>query len=212
MCSCAGFGIGFCMQTLLIAAQNSVAQRDMAVATAMVAFLRSIGGSLGVTMFQVSVAIASTVCLFVCSSVCLLACLPPARVRRVCARVEGVLQQHTRERGSGRTCSLRRPRARQWRADAAQSQFDVAAVRKLPVFIFNPFMDRFTLGLTRGFLYVLPIIVAGIFVVPFLSGKVLRSTVDRTAGSPKATPVVNSGAESTVTPLPSSGTPTPIAV
>ena len=41
------------MQTLLVAAQNSVPQKELAVATAAASFLRSIGGSLGVTMFQV---------------------------------------------------------------------------------------------------------------------------------------------------------------
>lgn len=58
-------------------------------------------------------------------------------------------------------------------------QFDVAAVRNVPAFIFNPFMEKFTLGLTRGFVYVLPVVVLPLIVVPFLSGAALRKTVAR---------------------------------
>ncbi len=58
-------------------------------------------------------------------------------------------------------------------------QFDVAAVRNVPAFIFNPFMEKFTLGLTRGFVYVLPVVVLSLIVVPFLSGAALRKTVAR---------------------------------
>ncbi|MEV5414457.1 MDR family MFS transporter [Thermopolyspora sp. NPDC052614] len=46
-----GTGFGLSMPTLLLAAQNAVERRDMAVATAGVAFFRSLGGAVGVAAF-----------------------------------------------------------------------------------------------------------------------------------------------------------------
>jgi hypothetical protein len=46
-----GFGMGCLMQTTLIVAQNSVAQKDIGVASSSAAFFRSIGGSFGVALF-----------------------------------------------------------------------------------------------------------------------------------------------------------------
>ncbi|WP_026423468.1 MFS transporter [Actinokineospora inagensis] len=46
-----GLGLGFCMQTLTVAAQNSVPVRDMGVATAAITFFRQLGGTLGVAVF-----------------------------------------------------------------------------------------------------------------------------------------------------------------
>jgi EmrB/QacA subfamily drug resistance transporter len=46
-----GAGLGLTMQTLLLAAQNSVAYRELGVATATATFSRSIGGSIGVAVF-----------------------------------------------------------------------------------------------------------------------------------------------------------------
>ena len=46
-----GYGLGNCMQTLVIAAQNAVPFRDMGVATASSTFFRQIGGTLGVAVF-----------------------------------------------------------------------------------------------------------------------------------------------------------------
>ncbi|RLK60352.1 MFS transporter [Actinokineospora cianjurensis] len=46
-----GLGLGFCMQTLTVAAQNSVEMRDMGVATAAITFFRQLGGTLGVAVF-----------------------------------------------------------------------------------------------------------------------------------------------------------------
>ena len=46
-----GFGLGFCMQTLIIAVQNAVPARDMGVATASATFFRQMGGTLGVAVF-----------------------------------------------------------------------------------------------------------------------------------------------------------------
>jgi EmrB/QacA subfamily drug resistance transporter len=46
-----GFGLGFCMQTLIIAVQNAVPARDMGVATASSTFFRQMGGTLGVAVF-----------------------------------------------------------------------------------------------------------------------------------------------------------------
>jgi EmrB/QacA subfamily drug resistance transporter len=46
-----GYGLGNCMQTLVIAAQNAVPFRDMGVATAASTFFRQIGGTLGVAVF-----------------------------------------------------------------------------------------------------------------------------------------------------------------
>ncbi|GLW92270.1 MFS transporter [Actinokineospora globicatena] len=46
-----GLGLGFCMQTLTVAAQNSVQMRDMGVATAAITFFRQLGGTLGVAVF-----------------------------------------------------------------------------------------------------------------------------------------------------------------
>ncbi|AHH93732.1 MDR family MFS transporter [Kutzneria viridogrisea] len=42
-----GFGLGLCMQTLVLAIQNVVAPRDMGVATASATFFRSMGGTAG---------------------------------------------------------------------------------------------------------------------------------------------------------------------
>ena len=46
-----GFGMGFLMQTTMLIAQNSVAQKDIGVASSSAAFFRSIGGSFGVSLF-----------------------------------------------------------------------------------------------------------------------------------------------------------------
>jgi EmrB/QacA subfamily drug resistance transporter len=46
-----GFGLGFCMQTLIIAVQNAVPARDMGVATASATFFRQMGGTLGTAVF-----------------------------------------------------------------------------------------------------------------------------------------------------------------
>jgi EmrB/QacA subfamily drug resistance transporter len=46
-----GAGMGFLMQNTLLISQNSVAQRDMGVASSTATFMRSIGGSFGVAMF-----------------------------------------------------------------------------------------------------------------------------------------------------------------
>ncbi|MGH4025802.1 MAG: MDR family MFS transporter, partial [Pseudonocardiaceae bacterium] len=46
-----GLGLGFCMQTLIMAVQNAVPARDMGVATASSTFFRQMGGTLGVAVF-----------------------------------------------------------------------------------------------------------------------------------------------------------------
>ncbi|SDC87541.1 MFS transporter [Actinokineospora iranica] len=46
-----GLGLGNCMQTLTVAAQNAVPFRDMGVATASATFFRQLGGTLGVAVF-----------------------------------------------------------------------------------------------------------------------------------------------------------------
>jgi EmrB/QacA subfamily drug resistance transporter len=46
-----GVGIGLVMQVLVLATQNSVAVRDLGVATSTVSFFRSVGGSVGVALF-----------------------------------------------------------------------------------------------------------------------------------------------------------------
>ena len=46
-----GVGIGFTMQTLILATQNTVAPRDLGTATSSVSFFRSMGGSIGVAVF-----------------------------------------------------------------------------------------------------------------------------------------------------------------
>src|SRR5262249_20260799 len=46
-----GFGMGFLMQTTMLIAQNSVAQKDIGVASSAATFFRSIGGSFGVALF-----------------------------------------------------------------------------------------------------------------------------------------------------------------
>jgi EmrB/QacA subfamily drug resistance transporter len=46
-----GMGMGFLMQTTMLIAQNSVAQKDLGVASSAATFFRSIGGSFGVALF-----------------------------------------------------------------------------------------------------------------------------------------------------------------
>jgi EmrB/QacA subfamily drug resistance transporter len=46
-----GFGLGLCMQTLVIAVQNAVPPRDMGVATASATFFRQMGGTVGTAVF-----------------------------------------------------------------------------------------------------------------------------------------------------------------
>ncbi len=46
-----GLGLGLCMQTLLIAVQNTVPAKDMGVATSSATFFRQLGGTLGVAVF-----------------------------------------------------------------------------------------------------------------------------------------------------------------
>ncbi|WP_433621872.1 MFS transporter [Nocardia sp. CA-120079] len=46
-----GFGLGCCMQTLIIAAQNAGPRSDMGVSTASATFFRQMGGTLGVAVF-----------------------------------------------------------------------------------------------------------------------------------------------------------------
>ncbi len=46
-----GLGLGGCLQTLIMAAQNEVPARDMGVATASATFFRQMGGTLGVAVF-----------------------------------------------------------------------------------------------------------------------------------------------------------------
>ncbi len=46
-----GFGLGGCMQTLIIAAQNAGPRSDMGVSTASATFFRQMGGTLGVALF-----------------------------------------------------------------------------------------------------------------------------------------------------------------
>jgi EmrB/QacA subfamily drug resistance transporter len=46
-----GLGMGFLMQTTMLIAQNSVAQKDLGVASSTSTFFRSIGGSFGVSLF-----------------------------------------------------------------------------------------------------------------------------------------------------------------
>ncbi len=46
-----GLGLGGCLQTLVLAAQNEVPARDMGVATASATFFRQMGGTVGVAVF-----------------------------------------------------------------------------------------------------------------------------------------------------------------
>jgi EmrB/QacA subfamily drug resistance transporter len=46
-----GAGMGFLMQTTMLISQNSVAQKDLGVASSAATFFRSIGGSFGVSLF-----------------------------------------------------------------------------------------------------------------------------------------------------------------
>ncbi|MFF0492694.1 MFS transporter [Nocardia sp. NPDC004068] len=46
-----GFGLGGCMQTLILAAQNAGPRSDMGVSTASATFFRQMGGTLGVAVF-----------------------------------------------------------------------------------------------------------------------------------------------------------------
>jgi hypothetical protein len=46
-----GAGLGFCLQNLVIALQNSLDVRDMGIGTSLNTFWRSIGGTLGVAIF-----------------------------------------------------------------------------------------------------------------------------------------------------------------
>jgi EmrB/QacA subfamily drug resistance transporter len=46
-----GFGLGGCLQTLVIAVQNAVPARDMGVATSSATFFRQMGGTLGTAVF-----------------------------------------------------------------------------------------------------------------------------------------------------------------
>jgi EmrB/QacA subfamily drug resistance transporter len=46
-----GFGVGNCMQTLTLAAQNAADPKDMGVSTAAATFFRQMGGTLGVAVF-----------------------------------------------------------------------------------------------------------------------------------------------------------------
>jgi EmrB/QacA subfamily drug resistance transporter len=46
-----GLGLGGCLQTLIMAAQNAVSPRDMGVVTASATFFRQMGGTLGVAVF-----------------------------------------------------------------------------------------------------------------------------------------------------------------
>lgn len=46
-----GMGLGFCMQTLVIALQNAVDFKDMGVATSANTFFRSVGSTIGVALF-----------------------------------------------------------------------------------------------------------------------------------------------------------------
>jgi EmrB/QacA subfamily drug resistance transporter len=46
-----GLGMGFLMQTTMLIAQNSVAQKDLGVSSSAATFFRSIGGSFGVSLF-----------------------------------------------------------------------------------------------------------------------------------------------------------------
>nr|WP_245568748.1 MFS transporter [Nocardia concava] len=50
-CGVIGFGLGGCMQTLIIAAQNAGPRMDMGVSTASATFFRQMGGTLGVAVF-----------------------------------------------------------------------------------------------------------------------------------------------------------------
>ncbi|GAB2508501.1 MFS transporter [Nocardia heshunensis] len=50
-CGIIGFGLGGCMQTLIIAAQNAGPRSDMGVSTAAATFFRQMGGTLGVAVF-----------------------------------------------------------------------------------------------------------------------------------------------------------------
>jgi MFS family permease len=47
-----GFGLGLTMQVLVLAVQNSVSPRDLGTATSAATFFRSIGGSIGVSVFS----------------------------------------------------------------------------------------------------------------------------------------------------------------
>src|SRR6185503_16959210 len=46
-----GFGLGNCMQPLLLILQSAVPPRDIGVATASATFFRQIGGTIGVAVF-----------------------------------------------------------------------------------------------------------------------------------------------------------------
>ncbi|WP_228001801.1 MFS transporter [Nocardia australiensis] len=50
-CAVIGLGLGCCMQTLIIAAQNAGPRSDMGVSTASATFFRQMGGTLGVAIF-----------------------------------------------------------------------------------------------------------------------------------------------------------------
>jgi EmrB/QacA subfamily drug resistance transporter len=50
-CAVIGLGLGCCMQTLVIAAQNAGPRSDMGVSTASATFFRQMGGTLGVAVF-----------------------------------------------------------------------------------------------------------------------------------------------------------------
>ncbi|MGQ0744084.1 MAG: MFS transporter [Acidimicrobiales bacterium] len=56
-----GIGLGMSMQTLVLAVQNEVDQRELGVATSSVSFFRAMGGSVGVALFGASSTACSSV-------------------------------------------------------------------------------------------------------------------------------------------------------
>jgi hypothetical protein len=119
-----GLGLGFSNQVLMIVAQNSVSQGDIAVSTATLSFLRSLGGS-------------------------------------VCITIAQVIFNNTLSVGQSGGSSL----------------FSLDTARRLPPRIFIPFMDAFTVGLCRGYQYLLALVLVGLVVAPWLSGAPLRTKV-----------------------------------
>lgn len=131
----------------MVVAQNGVEQKDIAVATATLSFLRSLGGSVCVTVFQA---------VFNNDLSGLWRASASARWRVLISDTVPCL-------GAGG-------------ASGGHSLFDVTAVQALPRRIFIPFMTKFTSAMDDSFKYIVPLVVVAAIAMPFLSGSALRTS------------------------------------
>ena len=172
-----GYGLGNCMQPLLLILQSSVAPRDIGVATASATFFRQIGGTIGVAVF-VSL-LFSTVGGNIHGAVADASADPAFRS----AVQQGVASHDPVERGVAQ--SILHPSSH---GAVAQVQDDSSFIQRLDATLAHPFKAGFAQSMDHVFLLAGLLMLLGFLVLWLMPHVELRATSAAAAVRSEAAP------------------------